>query len=106
MKNKISAKLYRMIKQFSMKEFIMKNNLLPLTLAVTLGFATQDFLKAIIDDFLMPVIGSVLGNEQDWEDETIELGDIKLKVGHFLGKLLYYMLILFVVFAFIKVIKN
>jgi large conductance mechanosensitive channel len=94
-----------MFNQF--KEFLLKTNALALAIGVIIGAATGKVVSGIVDDLLMPVIGMVLP-AGDWRDAQIVLSQAAdaagkvtvnaIKYGHFLGALLDFTIIAFVVF--------
>ena len=93
------------------KQFLTKSNALALAIGVIIGAATGKVVSAIVDDLLMPMISIVLP-AGDWRDAQIVLshstdatGKITvnaIKYGHFLGALIDFICISFVVFLIKK----
>lgn len=87
------------------KAFLVKANVLSLALAVIVGVAMGGLVTALVDDFLMPVVGALTPGGA-WREIVIEIGPIRMLVGHFLGALLNFAIVSFVVWqiskAFIK----
>ena len=77
------------------KAFLLKANVVALALAVIVGVAAGALVTAMVDDFIMPIIGAVTpgGNWRDW---TLTVGNMKFGVGHFLGVFLNFAIVSFV----------
>jgi large conductance mechanosensitive channel len=97
------------------KVFLTKTNALALAIGVIIGAATGKVVSAIVDDLLMPLIAVVLP-AGDWRDAQIVLshstdaaGKITvnaIKYGHFLGAMIDFICISFVVFLITKMFLN
>src|SRR6187549_57022 len=83
------------------KAFILRENVLALAIAVVLGAATGKVVTAMVDDFIMPIIGAV-APAGAWKTMTIDVGPIRFLVGDFLGALLNFVIIGFVVWRISK----
>jgi large conductance mechanosensitive channel len=88
-----------MIKEFV--EFLKKYGVIGLAIAVVIGGKVNDFVTATVNDLLMPIIGIVLP-EGGWEKWVLELGPIKLAIGHWLGVAIDFVIIAFFVFMIAK----
>lgn len=98
-----------MIQDF--KVFLTKSNALALAIGVIIGGATGKVVTAVVDDLLMPPIGMLLP-QGDWRDAQIVLSkgvDAEgkptvnaVKYGHFVGSLVDFTAIAFVVFMVTK----
>jgi len=98
-----------MLQEF--KTFLTKSNALALAIGVIIGAATGKVVSAIVDDLLMPVVAIILP-AGDWRDAQIVLshstdaaGKITvnaIKYGHFLGALIDFVCIAFIVFLITK----
>ena len=85
------------------KAFMLKQNALALAIAVVIGAALNKVVTAIVNDFIMPVVG-VITPSGDWEKATWDLGPVKLGVGDFLSVVLNFVIIGFVVWRLSKLI--
>lgn len=91
--------------------FLTKTNALALAIGVIIGAATGKVVTAVVDDLLMPPIGMLLPNG-DWRDAQIVLSHgvdaagkptvNAIKYGHFVGSLVDFTAISFVVFLISK----
>ena len=77
------------------KAFLLKANVVGLALAVIVGGAAGALVKAMTDDFIMPIIGAVTP-DGDWRKWTLDVGAIKFGVGDFAGTFLSFAIVSFV----------
>ena len=89
-----------MIKEF--KEFLLKQNIIALAIAVVVGTALNTLVKALVDDFIMPIIAA-LGPGGDWQTATWNVGSVKFGVGDFLAALINFLIIGFVAWRISKI---
>ena len=93
------------------KTFLTKSNALALAVGVIIGGATGKVVSATVDDILMPPI-SVIMPPGDWREAQVVLtkatdanGKVNVnavKYGHFLGAVVDFTIIAFVVFMITK----
>lgn len=87
------------------KAFLLKENVLALAIAVILGAALGKVVTALVDDFIMPVVGAVTPGGA-WREWGVQAGPVRFLVGDFLGHLLNFLIVGFVVWrisrAFMK----
>jgi large conductance mechanosensitive channel len=83
------------------KAFILRENVLALAIAVVLGAAVGKVVTAVVDDFIMPIVG-VVAPGGTWRTATFDVGPIKFGVGDFLANLLNFAIIGFVVWRISK----
>ncbi|HWL38728.1 MAG TPA: MscL family protein [Gemmatimonadaceae bacterium] len=88
-----------MVSEF--KAFLIKQNVLALAIAVVIGTALNTLVKALVDDFIMPIV-AVLGPGGDWKTATWDIGPVKFGVGDFLAALLNFIIIGFVAWRISK----
>jgi large conductance mechanosensitive channel len=79
------------------KAFINKGNVIDLAVAVVVGGAFNDIVKAIVSGLIMPIANMFLPNG-DWEKWHIG----KIKTGAILDATLHFLIISFVVFIMLK----
>jgi len=82
-------------------DFISKYKVLGLAVAFILGLYLGELVKALVNDFIMPVIQLAMPGVQ-WE--TIEAGPFR--VGHFVGALITFIIVAFVIFLIVKITKK
>jgi large conductance mechanosensitive channel len=89
-----------MIKEF--KDFLLKQNIVALALAVVVGTALNTLVKAFVDDFIMPIIVAI-GPGGEWQTATWNVGPVKFGVGDFLAALINFLIIGFVAWRISKI---
>lgn len=100
-----------MIKDFV--GFLQKQNALALAIGVIIGGATGKVVTAIVSDLIMPAVGMVMP-AGDWRAAQFVLSQSKdatgaitvnaIKYGDFIGALVDFCIIAFVVFVFTKLV--
>jgi large conductance mechanosensitive channel len=92
-----------MIKEF--KEFISRGNVVDLAVGVIIGGAFQSIVSSLVNDILMPIIGSILGGI-DFSNLAIMIGDAKITYGMFIQNIIDFLIVAFCVFMFVKAINK
>jgi large conductance mechanosensitive channel len=82
-----------MVKEF--KDFLLKQNVVALAIAVVVGTALSALVKALVDDFIMPIVVAI-GPGGDWQKATWTVGSVKFGVGDFLSAVINFIIIGFV----------
>ncbi|MGZ5135272.1 MAG: large conductance mechanosensitive channel protein MscL [Flavitalea sp.] len=91
-----------MYKEF--KDFVIKGNVVDLAVAVIIGAAFGRIVTALVDNILMPIIGSFVG--KNFESLTAVVNGVELKYGLFIQRLVDFVLIALVLFVIIKIINR
>jgi len=95
------------------KEFLTEKNALALAIGVIIGGATGKLVSAVVGDLLMPVIGVVVpqGDWREWQwvlsqhtDKAGKLSVNAIKYGDFVGTVIDFIVIAFVVFLITKML--
>lgn len=76
-----------LLKEF--KAFAFKGNMLDLAVAVVIGAAFGEVIKAMVDYLLMPLIGYITPSKGGYEEWTLG----KLKIGLFIGAIIKFLLV-------------
>jgi large conductance mechanosensitive channel len=79
-----------MIKEF--KEFLLKQNIVALAIAVVVGTALGVLVKALVDDFIMPIIVAI-GPGGEWQKATWSVGSVKFGIGDFMAAVINFLII-------------
>jgi large conductance mechanosensitive channel len=74
------------------KDFLLKQNVVALAIAVVVGTALNSLVKALVDDFIMPIIVA-LGPGGDWQTATWNVGSVKFGVGDFAAAVINFLII-------------
>ena len=85
--------------------FLNKHKIIGLAVAFIIGGAAAKFVTAIVNDLLMPII-SVLIPGGDWRLAIWQLGPVKLMIGDFVGAMIDFLIVAFVVYLLVKYIAK
>jgi large conductance mechanosensitive channel len=105
-----------MIKEF--KDFAMKGNLVDMAVAFVMGAAFNKVSTSFIDGMVMPVVGmltsgkdfstikAVIQHESKDAAGVVTVPEIAIRYGAFIGELLNFIIVAFVMFMIVKAINN
>jgi large conductance mechanosensitive channel len=88
------------LKEF--KEFLLKQNVVALAIAVVVGTALNTLVKSVVDDFIMPIIVAI-GPGGEWQKATWDVGPVKFGVGDFIAAAINFVIIGFVAWRISKI---
>ncbi len=77
------------------KALLLKANVVALALAVIVGGAAGALVKAMVDDFLMPIVGRLTPGGE-WKTWAPEVAGIKFGVGDFISVFISFCVVSFV----------
>jgi large conductance mechanosensitive channel len=89
-----------MFKEF--KDFLLKQNVVALAIAVVVGTALNTLVKALVDDFIMPIIVA-MGPGGEWQKATWNVGSVKFGIGDFFAAVINFIIIGFVAWRISKI---
>jgi large conductance mechanosensitive channel len=84
------------------KAFLLKQNVVALAIAVVIGAALGKLVTALVDDFIMPIVGAAIPGGA-WREATWTVGSVEFLVGDFLSALLNFLIIGLVAWRIAKV---
>jgi len=87
------------------KSFLSKYGIVGLAIAFIIGGAAGKLVSALVSDIIMPVITFFIPGG-GWEGAVWRVGRIVFAVGHFVGSLIDFLVIAFVVFWLMKVLEK
>ena len=90
------------VKEF--KEFAIKGTVMDLAIAVILGAAFGKIITSLVDNILMPIIGSFIGKSVDTWATTIN--GVLIKYGLFLQTVIDFLIIALVIFMIVKAMNK
>jgi large conductance mechanosensitive channel len=85
------------------KEFLFEYKVIPLAIALIMGIASTAFIKSFVDNIVMPIITPFIPGGA-WKTATLVIGPVVLSWGAFLGELINFIVIAFVVFIIAKMV--
>ena len=87
------------------RAFLLKQNVFALAIAVVIGAALNDVVKALVDDIIMPIV-SVALPEGAWRTYKLHAGPFAFGIGHLTSSVINFLIVGFVAWriakAFIK----
>ena len=93
----------RMAQEF--REFAVKGNVMDLAVGVIIGAAFGKIVSSLVEDVVMPVIGSLMGG-LDFSGLAVKIGSATLKYGKFLQTCLDFLIIAWAIFLIVKLINR
>lgn len=82
-------------------DFISKYKVMGLAVAFIMGLYLGELVKALVNDLIMPIIQFVMPGIA-WEEITAG----PFRIGHFIGALITFIIIAFVIFMLVKTTKK
>lgn len=92
-----------MINEF--KAFIMRGNVLDLAVAVVLGVAFIAIVTALVDNFITPLVGLLMGGV-DLSTFGFSVGEAFFGIGNMLNAVINFVIVAFVVFMLVKAVNK
>jgi large conductance mechanosensitive channel len=91
----------KLMKEFM--EFLKEYKVIGLAIAFVMGVASTALIKSFVDNIIMPIIGALIPGGA-WKTATFSIGPIVIGWGAFLGELINFVIIAFVVFLVAKMV--
>jgi len=91
------------VKEF--REFAVKGNVMDLAVGVIIGAAFGKIVSSLVEDVVMPVIGTVLGG-LDFSSLALKIGSATLKYVKFLQTCLDFLIIAWAIFLIVKLVNR
>jgi large conductance mechanosensitive channel len=79
-----------MVKEF--KDFLLKQNVVALAIAVVVGTALNTLVKALVDDFIMPIVVAI-GPGGEWQKATWSVGSVEFGIGDFIAAVINFLIV-------------
>lgn len=94
-----TKKVFSLFEEF--KNFAFKGNVVDLAVGVIIGAAFGSIVKSLVDNIIMPLVGLVLPAEKGYEDWTLTIGQKTMSYGKFIGDVVNFLIVAFVLYLFI-----
>jgi len=91
-----------LLKEF--KEFAMKGSIMDLAVAVIIGAAFGKIITSLVDNILMPVIGSFIGSS--FANLTAHVNGVEIKYGLFIQATVDFIIVAFLLFLIIRAMNK
>ena len=89
----------RLVSEF--KEFLKEYKILALAIAFIIGAAATSLIKSFVENIIMPLITFFIPGGA-WQTAILKIGPIVLGWGAFLGQIINFVIIAFIVFLIAK----
>lgn len=83
------------------KAFAMRGNVMDMAVGVIIGGAFGKIVSSLVDDVLMPIIGTLTGGI-DFSGLSVEIGEASIKYGQFVQNVIDFIIVAFCIFLMIK----
>jgi large conductance mechanosensitive channel len=94
-----ARRAFSLLEEF--KNFALKGNVIDLAVGVIIGAAFGKIVDSLVKHILMPLIGLLFPGEQGYLGWKIAVGTKEVPFGLFLGELLNFVIVAFVLYLFI-----
>src|SRR3954462_10229463 len=84
------------------KTFALKGSVIDLAVGVIIGAAFGAIVKSLVDNVMMPLIGTVIPGNQNYKDLAWHVGGQEIKYGAFLADVVNFVVVAFALFLFIQ----
>ena len=85
------------------KEFLSEYKVIPLAIAFIIGVAATALVQSLVNNIVMPIITPFIPGGA-WQEATVAIGPVILSWGAFLGAVINFIVIAFVVFIVAKMV--
>ena len=82
-------------------EFLKQYGVIGLAIAVIIGGKLNELVKAVVDDLIMPFVGILIPGGE-WRTFHLEIGPLKIAIGHLFGAIIDFTIVALVVFLIAK----
>ena len=87
------------------REFLDEYKVMGLAAAFIIGVAATVLVQALVNDVIMPIVTPFIPGGA-WQTATFALGPVVISWGHFLGAVINFIVIAFVVFMIAKIMMK
>lgn len=87
------------------KDFAMKGNVIDMAVGVVIGGAFGKIVSSLVDDIIMPLIGSLIGGF-DFTSLKATIKDVDINYGNFIQTAVDFLIVAFCIFLMLKGINK
>jgi large conductance mechanosensitive channel len=91
-----------MLKEF--KSFILRGNIVDLAIAVIIGGAFGKIVTSLVNDIIMPIIGTIIG--KSFASLTANINGVAVHYGLFIQTVVDFVTVAAVIFLIVKIINK
>lgn len=85
--------------------FLRKQGVVGFATGFIVGSSLTKLVSAFVNDFINPLLGLALGAVKGFTTITLNIGTAQLQVGHFFTTFLDFLIVAFVVYMMVHVLK-
>lgn len=85
--------------------FVREQGVVGLAVGFILGGAVAKMVTALVTDLINPILGIILGAAGNFKEASLTIGSAKFMWGDFVSSLIDFLVIAFVVYYGVKVLK-
>jgi large conductance mechanosensitive channel len=85
--------------------FVRQQGVIGLAVAFVIGGAVQKLISALVTDLINPLIGLMLGRTENLKELSYSIGNATFAWGDFLNTLIDFLIIAFVIYLLVKVLR-
>ena len=86
-------------------EFIKSQGVIGLAIGIVMGTSVTKLVTALVTDIINPLVGLLLGKVGNLNNLYLQVGSVKILFGSFISSLIDFLIIAFVVYLGVKVLK-
>lgn len=87
------------------KKFVSRGNVVDMAVGVIVGGAFGKIVTSLVNDILMPLIGTILGG-LDFSNLSIKINDATIAYGAFIQSVVDFLIIAFCIFMMVKLFEK
>lgn len=87
------------------REFISRGNVVDMAVGVIVGGAFGKIVTSLVNDILMPLIGTILGG-LNFTDLSVKVGDANIAYGNFIQTIVDFLIVAFCIFLMVKLFEK
>ncbi|NLW46284.1 MAG: large conductance mechanosensitive channel protein MscL [Firmicutes bacterium] len=87
------------------KQFAMKGNIIDLAIGVIIGGAFGKIVTSLVNDFLMPIFGLILGG-LNFSGLQLQIGQAVIRYGVLIQSIVDFLIVSFSIFFFIRLLDR
>ena len=85
------------------RDFLREYKVIGLAIALIIGLAANTLVKSLVNDIIMPIVTFFIPGGA-WRTATVHIGPIVLGLGAFVGEIVNFIVVAFVVFLIAKML--
>ncbi|OGK52425.1 hypothetical protein A2970_01205 [Candidatus Roizmanbacteria bacterium RIFCSPLOWO2_01_FULL_44_13] len=87
-------------------EFVRERVVVGFAIGFIMGGAVSKLVSSLVSDIINPALGLILSRTRSLDSMYLQVADARIKWGHFIGSLIDFLIIAFVVYLIIKALNK